>query len=125
MDGKRSGKGKEYNNDGEILFEGEYLDGNRWNGKGIEYNENYDFQFEWEYLNVKKWNGVIIEYDLDDNSIIFNGNIFEGENETELKDTLNQAIKLLEDDYLGGHGSRGYGQVKIHLMKPDGEAKTY
>ena len=79
MDGKRSGKGKEYNNDGEILFEGEYLDGNRWNGKGIEYNENYDFQFEWEYLNGKKWNGVIIEYDLDDNSIIFNGNIFEGE----------------------------------------------
>ena len=52
-------------------------------------------------------------------------NIFEGENETELKNTLNQAIKLLEDDYLGGHGSRGYGQVKIHLMKPDGEEKTY
>ena len=74
LDGKRSGKGKEYNNDGEILFEGEYLDGNRWNDKCIEYNENYDFQFEGE-----KWNGVIIEYDLDDNSIIFNGNIFEGE----------------------------------------------
>lgn len=52
-------------------------------------------------------------------------NIFEGENENDLKNTLNQAIKLLEDDYLGGHGSRGYGQVKIHLMNPDGEAKTY
>lgn len=51
-------------------------------------------------------------------------NIFEGENETELKNTLNQAIKLLEDDYLGGHGSRGYGQVKIHY-NPDGEVKTY
>lgn len=52
-------------------------------------------------------------------------NIFEGENETELKNTLNQAIKLLEDDYLGGHGSRGYGQVKIQLDNPDGESKTY
>lgn len=51
-------------------------------------------------------------------------NIFEGENEKELKGTLEQAIKLLEDDYLGGHGSRGYGQVKIHY-NPDGEVKTY
>lgn len=27
-------------------------------------------------------------------------------------------IKLLEDDYLGGSGSRGYGQVKFHLQQP-------
>jgi CRISPR-associated protein Csm3 len=48
-------------------------------------------------------------------------NIFEGENETELKATLKEAIALLEDDYLGGHGSRGYGQVKIKLDKEEGE----
>lgn len=52
-------------------------------------------------------------------------NVFEGEDEAALKKTLNQAIKLLEDDYLGGHGSRGYGQVKIDLVKPNGEDKTY
>ncbi len=52
-------------------------------------------------------------------------NIFEGEDEKQLKATLNQAIKLLEDDYLGGHGSRGYGQVKINLEEPDGKDKTY
>ena len=52
-------------------------------------------------------------------------NIFEGEDESKLKETLNQAIRLLEDDYLGGHGSRGYGQVKIHLNNPDGDPKTY
>lgn len=40
-------------------------------------------------------------------------NIFEGEDEKELKETLEQAIKLLENDYLGGNGSRGYGQVEI------------
>jgi CRISPR-associated protein Csm3 len=51
-------------------------------------------------------------------------NIFEGENESELKSTLKQAINLLEDDYLGGHGSRGYGQVKIELDKKDGEDKA-
>ena len=53
-------------------------------------------------------------------------NIFEGEDEDALKATLKQAIRLLEDDYLGGHGSRGYGQVKFNedfLTNP--EVKTY
>jgi CRISPR-associated protein Csm3 len=52
-------------------------------------------------------------------------NIFEGEDETELKKTLKEAIRLLEDDYLGGHGSRGYGQVSIVLDNVNGEDKTY
>lgn len=52
-------------------------------------------------------------------------NIFEGENESELKKTLKQAIDLLHDDYLGGHGSRGYGQVEITFDNPDGISKPY
>lgn len=52
-------------------------------------------------------------------------NIFEGEDEIELKKTLKKAIDLLEDDYLGGHGSRGYGQVKIELDDPKGKDRTY
>ncbi len=52
-------------------------------------------------------------------------NIFEGEDENQLKATLQQAIDLLHDDYLGGHGSRGYGQVIIELNKVTGEDKTY
>ena len=27
--------------------------------------------------------------------------------------TLKEAFELLENDYLGGHGSRGYGRVKL------------
>lgn len=50
-------------------------------------------------------------------------NIFEGEDEEKLKNTLKQAMKLLEDDYLGGHGSRGYGQIKFEIKKE--ESKTY
>ena len=45
-------------------------------------------------------------------------NIFEGEDEKELIDILENAIKLLQDDYLGGNGSRGYGQIKISLDEP-------
>lgn len=52
-------------------------------------------------------------------------NIFEGEKESELKNTLKQAIALLHDDYLGGHGSRGYGQVEMTLDPEDGEERTY
>jgi CRISPR-associated protein Csm3 len=52
-------------------------------------------------------------------------NIFEDEDEKKLKQTLQQAINLLHDDYLGGHGSRGYGQVEITLDNPDGMEKTY
>ena len=89
------GKGKEYNayND-ELLFEGEFLNGKRWNGKGKEYgiineylnyikingiyiqerqcpesqikNKNEEMKknilaFEGEYLNGKKWNGKIFD----------------------------------------------------------------
>ena len=52
-------------------------------------------------------------------------NIFEGEDEQQLKDTLKLAIRLLQDDYLGGHGSRGYGQVEIKLDNIEGKTETY
>ena len=42
---KRNGKGKEYWIDGELEFEGEYLNGNR-KGKRKEYNDNLEFQDE-------------------------------------------------------------------------------
>ncbi|MCC8186832.1 MAG: type III-A CRISPR-associated RAMP protein Csm3 [Bacteroides sp.] len=44
-------------------------------------------------------------------------NVFEGENEDALRNTLEQAILLLHDDYLGGHGSRGYGQIEINYQE--------
>lgn len=50
-------------------------------------------------------------------------NVFEGEDESSLKATVAQAISLLEDDYLGGNGSRGYGQVSVKIVKE--EFKTY
>lgn len=52
-------------------------------------------------------------------------NIFEGEDEQGLKDTLKQAIELLENDYLGGNGSRGYGQVKIDINWDNPFVLTY
>lgn len=55
-------------------------------------------------------------------------NVFENEDENELCKTFTDAISLLEDDYLGGNGSRGYGQVAFddNVKKPKNwQCKTY
>ena len=38
--GKRNGNGKEYDEDGKLIFEGEYLDGKKWKGNAIKYDED-------------------------------------------------------------------------------------
>ena len=57
LNGKRSGKGKENDVDGTLMYKGEYLNGER-NGKGKEYYWNKQLKFEGEYLNGKQWNGI-------------------------------------------------------------------
>lgn len=44
-------------------------------------------------------------------------NVFDSDNEEELKKDLKKAISLLHNDYLGAQGSRGYGQVKLIIEK--------
>ena len=39
--------------------------------------------------------------------------ILDGDNEQELIDMVKLGLDLIEDDYLGGSGSRGYGRVKF------------
>ena len=55
-----NGKLKEYYFNGELKYEGEYLNGKR-NGKGIEYNIDGNIQFDGEYLNDKIWKGKIYD----------------------------------------------------------------
>ena len=41
LNGERNGKGKEYDYDGKLIFEGEYINGERsGNGKGKEYYDD-------------------------------------------------------------------------------------
>ena len=51
---------KEYNDEGKLIFEGEYINGER-NGKGKEYYDNDKFIFEGKYINGKR-NGKGKEY---------------------------------------------------------------
>jgi len=43
--------------------------------------------------------------------------IFEGDKEEDFKKKLTEALKIVECEFLGGSGSRGYGQVKFSEMK--------
>ena len=54
--GGKNGKGEEYIiNTNILIFEGEYLNGDRWIGK--EYYYNGKLKFEGKYLKNKKWDG--------------------------------------------------------------------
>ncbi len=46
-------------------------------------------------------------------SAVFIINVWDTDNEKELLQILAKGIQLLEQDYLGGNGSRGYGQIQF------------
>jgi len=52
-------------------------------------------------------------------------NVFDNDNENQLIESVNQSIKLLQDDYIGGHGSRGYGQIEIKDLIYEERDKSY
>lgn len=44
-------------------------------------------------------------------------NLYGDDAEAEYLNLLFQCMELLQDDYLGGHGSRGYGRVRFHVAE--------
>lgn len=46
-------------------------------------------------------------------------NVFEDESFEKMNNVLQEAIALLQNDYLGGSGSRGYGQVEFKMNEPE------
>ena len=42
-------------------------------------------------------------------------NIYEGDNEKDIINKVFEGLKLVQDDYLGGSGTRGYGEVKFKI----------
>ena len=52
-------------------------------------------------------------------------NVFDTDNEEQLLASLKQALTLLQDDYLGGHGSRGYGQIEIESINYEARDRAY
>ena len=78
-----NGKVKEYNKEGVLIFDGEYLNG-KMNGKGKEYDYKGNLRFEGEYLNGEKI-GKGKEYDYKGN-LIFEGEYLNGEKNGKAKE---------------------------------------
>ena len=103
-----NGKVKEFDYDGTLLYEGEYLNGKR-NGKGKEYYDGKLF-YKGEYLNGLKWNGKI--YSTKDNvySEIKNGKGL-------IKIYYYDGALLYEGEYLNGKrngkGKQYYNNGKL------------
>ena len=89
---KWDGKLMEYQN-GELIFEGDYLNGKRWNGKGKEYDfRDGKIRFDGEFLDGKKWDGKWYSDNNSKECEIKNGN----GNESVDEECLNYE-KLLEE----------------------------
>ncbi|RKZ32142.1 type III-A CRISPR-associated RAMP protein Csm3 [bacterium] len=43
--------------------------------------------------------------------------LYDGDKEDEYIKMIFEGLRLLQDDYLGGSGSRGYGKVKVHIER--------
>ena len=52
MNGIKNGKGKEYDYEGNLEFDGEYLNGKKWNGK--EYENFYAKPLEYEITDGER-----------------------------------------------------------------------
>ena len=59
-----AGQEKEYNYEGELLYEGDYLNGQRYNGKGIEYDDKGELLYKGEYQKGTKSKGYGKKYNL-------------------------------------------------------------
>ena len=70
---QKNGNGEEYNDDGELIFIGEYLDGKKWKGTEYIYDEDTGNKIlKCELINGEK-NGRVKEYDKYNGDLIFEG----------------------------------------------------
>ena len=93
LNGEKNGKIKEYDEQNYLVFEGEYKNGLK-NGKVKEYYCNNRKKFEGEYLNGLK-NGYGIEYD---NGIIFEGEYTNGVRNGKAKEYYNDKL-IFDGEY--------------------------
>ena len=125
--------GQFYDQNGKLVFEGEYLDGKRWKGKGTEYNNDGKLVFEGEYLDGKKWNGKGREYN-DDGNLIFDGIFSYGIKSGKLKKYKYNKLQFegeLVFNKIKGKGKKYYknGNIKFegryYDCKREGNGKDY
>ena len=132
-DDKRNGYGKEYRK-GKIIFEGIFLEGEKWEGYGKEFNKkinNDNAEFEGEYKRGKR-NGKGKEYFVIKETIKFEGNYLDGEREGEGKEYFQNGKIKFKGEFTKGKKKKGQeynteGEVvsEIEEGKGKGNIKIY
>jgi len=121
--GEFNGKGKSYSFFGQLNFEGDYLNGNKWNGKGYElegkkryelkegkgflkeYYSDGTIKFEGYYLNGER-NGKGKEYHKN-GKIKYDGEFIDGKRNGYGIKYNTQGEVIFEGEYLYGHKKKG------------------
>jgi len=126
LNGKRNGKGKEFNYNVIIIFDGIYLCDKRWNGIGYDNSNNIIYELE----NGK---GFIKEYNFND-ILIFEGEYSNGERNGKGKEYYHDSL-IFEGEYLNGKrngkGKEFYYNGKVNFEgeysngKRNGTGKEY
>ena len=101
LNGEKTGKVKEYFHNGNILFDGYYLNGVKYNGKG--YNMDGHLEFE-----IKNGTGKIKEY-LHNGTVIFEGKYLNGKKNGKGKEYYNESNIRFVGEYNVGE------MLMVHL----------
>ena len=118
----KNGKGKEYiMNSSKLLFEGEYKNNKR-NGKGKEYYDNGNLKFEGEYLNGKIINGKL--YDIYNHKLLEIGK--NGYGKEYYDNGKCQFIgQYLDGKRWNGKGYNKEGKKEFEIILGNGKGKEY
>ena len=96
---------------GKLRSEGNYINGEK-NGKGKEYHENGELEFVGEYLNGQRRKGK--QYD-HNGKLIFEGEFFNYEKIGKGKEYYNGDLKF-EGEYINGYKRKGREYIKGILV---------
>ena len=114
--GKKNGKGKEYYKNGNIKFEGNFLNNRKIDGKIYNSEGNEVFEIIKGKGNVKEFN---------DNGILeYEGKYLDGERNGEGKEYNNKGEIIFEGEYINGKRWNGKGyndEGKIELQLENGK----
>ena len=119
---KLNGKVKEYFNKDKLKFDGEYLNGKKWNGIG--YNQNGEIDYE-----IKNGNGKIKEY-FNYNDSYLEVQYINGEIKGKVKEYCNNKL-VFDGEYLNGEGKEFDSNGKLIYEgkylngKRNGKGKEY
>ncbi len=112
---------------GNILYDGNALKGTNIKfGKGIEYKINKDnILFEGEYLNGKRWNGKVKEYYDWNGKLKFEGEYSNGEINGNGIEYYDNGILKFEGEYLNGKRWNVKGKFGNEIINGKGKVKEY